>query len=343
MFLESLPPYFHSLTTYFQTIATADLYVSPLSCAVKLPFLICFSRIIVFKDGQIVEQGTHSELIAQDGVFATMWADQVSSSDAASSHKKDITGYSVNEEQTKTEQDTADFAPLETAQVAAVTAESTEADGQQGEETTAEFTAEAPEAAPIAGSEAAAESVKAAPVAFPSSDSGPEIAITFPASTSTPISFPVSDSPRPAPIAFPGSVDDTASQHAPSLAERATSPGVTFQNVATPPRIGTPDVDQDGKRRRTLSTQGMQRLARRISLSGRRQGSTSNILTSAIQGLKREGTSTSKDTDSAKGSDSVRASTDAPRDSPGGSLPDVTKSPKLKKKDKEKKRKSTIG
>lgn len=272
-----------------------------------------------------------------------MWADQVSS-DGASSHKKDITGYSVNEEQTKTEQDTAEFAPSETAQVTAVAAESTEADGQQAENITIEPTAEISEAALKAGDEPAAETESAAPVAFPSSGSGPEIA---PASTSTPISFPVSDSPRPAPIAFPGSGDDTASQHTQtaSLAERATSPGVTFQSVATPPRTpGTPDVDQDGKRRRTLSTQGMQRLARRISLSGRRQGSTSNILTNAIQGLKREGTSTSKDTDSAKGSDSVRASTDAPRDSPAGSIQgDVTKSPKLKKKDKEKKRKSTIG
>ncbi|KAK7692857.1 hypothetical protein QCA50_004492 [Cerrena zonata] len=314
---------------------------SSLSIAHRLSTIATADLIIVLKDGQIVEQGTHSELLALDGMFASMWADQVSSSDGASSHKKDITGYSMNEEHTKTEQDTAEFAPLENAQVTTGAAESTDADGQQAEEITIEPTAEVSEAAPNAPAE---ETESAAPVAFPSSDSGPEIATAtvFPASTSTPISFPVSDSPRPAPIAFPGSVDDTASQHAPSLADRATSPGVTFQNVATPPRTGTPDVEQDGKRRRTLSTQGMQRLARRISLSGRRQGSTSNILTSAIQGLKREGTSTSKDTDSAKGSDSIRASTDAPRDSPAGSLQgDVTKSPKLKKK--EKKRKSTIG
>lgn len=33
------------------------------------------------KDGQVVEQGTHSELLAMNGLFAQMWADQISSTD----------------------------------------------------------------------------------------------------------------------------------------------------------------------------------------------------------------------------------------------------------------------
>lgn len=36
----------------------------------------------MLKDGQIVEQGTHRELLERNGVFATMWADQNSSDEA---------------------------------------------------------------------------------------------------------------------------------------------------------------------------------------------------------------------------------------------------------------------
>ncbi|CAL1707785.1 unnamed protein product [Somion occarium] len=329
---------------------------SSLSIAHRLSTIAAADLILVLKDGQIVEQGTHSELLAHDGVFASMWADQISSSDAASSHKKDISGYAVDHDEehaTKTEQDTTDFAPSVAAQVttAAETAEgadqqvqATESAPTAPESTHGELTAEASEGAHIVRSEAAStSSVSAAPVAFPASSiHGPEPE-RFPTSASAPISFPTSDSPRGTPIAFPGSEGDASSQHTPSLAERAQTPGVTFQNVATPPRTGTPDVDQDGKRRRTLSTQGMQRLARRISLSGRRQGSSgSNILTSAIQGLKRENTTGSKDNDSTK--DSVRASNDVPRESPTASVQsDIGKAAKSKKKEKEKKRKSTIG
>ena len=33
-------------------------------------------RIIVLKEGEVAEQGTHTELIAQKGVYAQMWAQQ---------------------------------------------------------------------------------------------------------------------------------------------------------------------------------------------------------------------------------------------------------------------------
>lgn len=39
-------------------------------------------RILVLKDGQIVEQGGHRELLEQNGIFAKMWADQVQVTDA---------------------------------------------------------------------------------------------------------------------------------------------------------------------------------------------------------------------------------------------------------------------
>ena len=39
------------------------------------------SRILVLKDGQVVEQGTHRELLRKNGLFAQMWEDQVSVTD----------------------------------------------------------------------------------------------------------------------------------------------------------------------------------------------------------------------------------------------------------------------
>ena len=64
-----------------QTIASANLYV--LTNPLLFPYGLLIPRvlyvsILVFKDGEIVEQGTHRELLARNGHFAKMWADQVS-------------------------------------------------------------------------------------------------------------------------------------------------------------------------------------------------------------------------------------------------------------------------
>ena len=56
---------------------------------------------MVLKDGQIVEQGSHKELLAQDGVFATMWADQISANGDPSvsigSKREGVSGYLEDE------------------------------------------------------------------------------------------------------------------------------------------------------------------------------------------------------------------------------------------------------
>ncbi|KAI0785526.1 hypothetical protein C8Q75DRAFT_794509 [Abortiporus biennis] len=316
---------------------------SSLSIAHRLSTIASADLILVLKDGQIVEQGTHAELLALDGVFATMWADQVSSSDGASSHKKDlVTGYTLDPEEDGSKAEAEAY--TSPAVVAAVSAENGIAPSTH-ESIPVTPTQDEPEPVTFPVAEPAEEVTsqveeRSAPIAFPTSDdsapvtfpSSDDAPVTFPsAESAAPVQFPSSDSP--APVAFPGS--ETASQNTPSLADRTPqTPGVTFQNVATPPRSGTPDVDQEGKRRRTLSTQGIQRLARRISISGRRQGSTaSSILANAFPGLKRENTTgSSKDDNAAKGDSS------AAKDSPTASVQsDIGK---LKKKDKKDKRKS---
>ena len=193
--------------------------------------------------------------------------------------------------------------------------------------------------------------------------------MAFPTSGSTAEGFPVEDTPADndtthseapvafptaadssAPVAFPGS--ETSSQlGSPAMGGQA-SPGVTFQDAPTTGRAGTPDVDQDGKRRRTLSTQGMQRLARRISISGRRQGSTSSIPSAILNSFKRDSTTLSrevpKDKDAAAPKDGLVVREDgtivAPDagTSPSGSVAsDLNQAKDKKKQKKMKKRKST--
>ena len=193
------------------------------------------------------------------------------------------------------------------------------------------------------------------PVSFPTSESPTHIAFptaesteAFPAldHASSPVAFPSSDST--APVAFPAS--DASLENTPSLA--AQSPGVTFSDAPSPARSGTPDVDSDGKRRRTLSTQGIQRLARRLSVSGR-QGSVSPSLPAAIfQSLKRgdSGKRDSKESAREDGSlptpesDSMKDAAPIAKDSPEASpVGEASKAKSTKKKDKkkEKKRRTT--
>jgi len=299
-----------------------------------------------------------------------MWSVQVQGiEDAGSSHshQKEVSGYSVEQPPSTKEVDDAQATvPLVPEEVEAqadpvyahtevTQAEETEdvvAEAMQGasEDATVDSPVAFPSSEPTENPDEVVETqdqidTEPTSVAFPSSED--QEALELPAAedgsapsddTPAPVAFPSSDSP--APIAFPGSGDDTESQRAMSIPERAQTPqttGVTFQDAQTPQRSGTPSSpDPDGKRRRTLSTQGIQRLARRISVS-RRQDSTSSIPKIAgafMSGLKREGTSGSKDDNSTKDAGA--------RESPTASVSSDIGKTKSKKKEKKDKRKSGV-
>jgi hypothetical protein len=288
--------------------------------------------ILVLKDGHIVEQGTHGELLALNGIFAAMWADQVNGSDdgASSSHgghgdiKEPVAGYFIDAPepqvpavesiyeptvQSSQEQEPETFtpAPVEEEQpkpsyaaVAASNSPIVESKSLHNEVQTEE----APELAAAETSEPAKPELKvepqveapkeSAPIAFPSSPIEEEAEEPFtlrPAEETEPQPQPPTSAP--APVSFPKG--DDAVSLAPSATPAADStpaqtPGVTF-SPETNSRSETPDqgaASPDPKRKR-ISSQNFQRLARRISISGRRQASSGSIpvIASLIPGLKR--------------------------------------------------------
>lgn len=326
-----------------------------------------------------MEQGTHGELLALNGVFASMWADQVHGSEdgAPSSHggeagdgdaREDTTkGYTVTEEveqenlidlEREAEPEPTSAA-TEKPTYAAVVAEGL-TEEPSAESSSIVSTTQAPEPSTKSGSTPAAEAASAVeptaseteaieeapkpvrdvdvPVAFPRSPSEETSApVTFPASESTPSEVPA------APVSFPAAQGDDAASQAPSGVEAApavATPGVTFSpDVASPsPRSGTPDPNAEPKRKR-ISSQNFQRLARRISISGRR-GSSQSTIPNLIPSLKR-GDSTPRDSTSKDGEDTPRgeASTSGTAAEPSPE-PSVQGDKKDKKKGKKEKRKT---
>lgn len=302
-------------------------------------------RILVLKDGQIVEQGSHKELLELDGIFASMWADQIATSDDPAVRPLAVQGYSVEDK------------PAETAS------------GLEAAERPTQDTSndeDAPEAGPV---EAPAEEAVAADVTVPNADDIPTNDVTAPSThdepgpilaEDAPVAFPSSPdggdddeqivaaagpSEEPAvvssPIEFPTSDDASASNANPPV----SSPGITFApEVSSAGRTGTPDPESEPKRKR-ISSQNFQRLARRISLSTKRQGSTSSSFPSipSIPGLKRDA---SKDESAAGGSVRGDSVTDAVRtESPVPSVQgsDGGKEKEKKKKDRKKLRRSMSG
>ncbi|KAJ7048177.1 hypothetical protein C8F01DRAFT_1268287 [Mycena amicta] len=238
-----------SIAHRLSTIASADLFVPSL----VLYSIDDFHSILVLKDGEIIERGTHAELLALDGAFAAMWADQITASGdvptpAATTDK--ILPEEVPEE-------------VEEVPEAVVTGYSAEA-----EEVSSEVAPENTE--PILLEEAAA-------IEPPTKDH--EATVTFPTLAPEPDSATPKLALGGQPLAFPVSDDASLADNAPA------TPGVTFEPNLTSPTT-SPDPEAEPKRKR-ISSQNFQRLARRISIGTRRQGSTSSIA-SIIPGLKRD-------------------------------------------------------
>ena len=280
-----------------------------------------FCRILVLKDGQIVEQGSHRVLLALDGIFASMWADQVSSDDPAqsiedTSIKGEVSGYVVDDRE-----------PI--------------ASEQEGKQDTTFPAPYSP--APISSADAVPESSLAATV--PAEDQlghTESDRITFPKSetdsvgaqvaTSDSTDAPVSSGPVVAEhLTFPTTEADSSQPPPLEPIAPIQGPAVTFGENVNPPRTGTPDHESETKRKR-LSSQNFQRLARRISLTTRRQSSTS-----ILPSLKRD--------NSPRVSTEGRAEGSIRTESPAGSIKGDDKA-KLKKKDKkeqkEKSRKASV-
>ncbi|KAJ6497879.1 mitochondrial half-size ABC transporter [Mycena sanguinolenta] len=326
---------------------------SSLSIAHRLSTIASADIILVLKDGQIVEQGSHAELLASDGIFASMWANQITTSAdeptgpvpeteaEVEEVQPEAAGYSVEPDlTTEAIEVVAEEGMTGTTEVAQdeVIVESPDPDVAPSSEApeTTQDTAKPLPAVPDSAADTA-------PVAFPASEPEPEAApapVAFPASepepeaAPAPVAFPTSDSSLPPssplaaePMAFPVS-DDTS---VPAPAVSGATPGVTFEPGLVSPTT-SPDPDAEPKRKR-ISSQNFQRLARRISLTTRRQagGSSSSSITNMIPGLKRD---KSGDDNSLRGEGSGRDSMDSPTAS-------LTDKAKLKKKDKKDKRKSS--
>jgi len=250
-----------------------------------------------------------------------MWADQIS---AAGGLKEAVSGYQIDDAIPIIDEPvTGDIDAAPTQDTAEPLAEASEApvDGTApakdtvlgGTRPQATLSPDGSAAAAVAGTQ-----VDDTPVAFPKAN---------------PVVFPTSDSE---PVAFPGSTsDEAASQKDPSVTQ---TPGITFaQEIGTPERSGTPDPESETKRKR-ISSQNFQRLARRISITTRRAGSISGI--PILGNLRRDATSAS-----ASGSAQASSDTDAPKpssESPAASIQSEPDKDKTKKEKEKKKRRTFI-
>ncbi|KAF7782451.1 hypothetical protein Agabi119p4_1827 [Agaricus bisporus var. burnettii] len=269
---------------------------SSLSIAHRLSTIISADLILVLKEGQVVEQGTFKELLAYDGLFASMWADQVSATEdpavslaAGSVDRGVVLENSEDDERPVQEQISKDafIIPSQGSHIvpspkplSVVDLPSSESALQKDDIAKTTEGVSFPSAEPYDVSEDRTTAAEAPPQ--------PDV-------SSPPLAFPTSPEPER---------DDQGSSI-------RVAPAVTFGAEVNSSRIGTPDLDSEPKRKR-ISSQNFQRLARRISVSAKRQGSSMipSSMIPTIPGLmKRDSSprvsvddSNQRDVDSATGS-----------------------------------------
>lgn len=242
---------------------------------------------MVLKDGQIIEQGNLKELLALDGVFASMWADQVSAAeDPAISLAADIIDKNVP---VVVEHEQVDVDERATPEDLIVPP-------NEGYVVSTPEQPSTPDLSVFEHKEILSD-IPSNTVAFPTSpvqDDMEEERGAEPQSMSKVVA--VEDTPQQ--LVFPSSEPSE-----PQGSEIKPTPAVTFGSDVNPSRTDTPDPDSEPKRKR-ISSQNLQRLARRISISAKRQSSS---MIPSISGLKRDSPRVSvdesgRDTDSATGS-----------------------------------------
>jgi hypothetical protein len=301
------------------------------------------NRILVLKDGQIIEQGNHRQLLELNGVFAAMWADQISADNGVPADgglEEAVGGYQIDDA-TRGPLDetiTQDLDAAPTQDTAGPLADAPEAPVVGTAPTQDTVLEEAgPQPVPSLERSVGGTQVDDAPITLPSSEIGESLAGDAPPPKEVnPIAFSTAGS---APVTFPGrSSDEAASQKAPSTAQ---TPGITFApEVGTPERKDSPDPDAEPKRKR-ISSQNFQRLARRISVTTRRAGSVSNI--PILGNLRRDtsSVSTSAPAQASTDSDAVPTVT-VTSESPAPSIHSEPDKDKAKKKEKDKKRRTFL-
>ena len=289
-----------------------------------LAVLIYIISILVLKDGQIVEQGNFKKLLAIDGIFASMWADQVSSTEdpvhsiSGTGVKNEVSGYIIDPEETRQEETRQDETKQERLQDVAETlipftfpvslvAESTDVPVKEEQ-----VKVDVPLAVATIGEDPLPQSEPVGKVDTPTNAPIIPVSVDLQPSVTT-VEFPTTSTPQPEMRRSDSPVNFT--------------PAVTFGVSSPPSRTGTPGPEDEGKRKR-ISSQNFQRLARRISLSTRRQGSISSIIPN-IPGLKPRSESPRASTDD----NDNRAEGSTSNNSPASSVKGDGKS-KSRKKDK---------
>jgi ATP-binding cassette subfamily B (MDR/TAP) protein 6 len=277
---------------------------------------------LVLKEGQIVESGSFRELTAQNGVFAAMWADQISAEeDVPEVLKEVITGYvvapEIKEEVTDGQPEAQDTAA---AEVVSPESQNPFADPFPTDSKILDVVEGVVTASPQAGaaelpSEAANPEVPeldaqgATQEEVERSKSYVEVASghtsTATGEPSGPITFPSSEptleaEAKPEPIAFPSQQVIGTS---PEIPVSPVSPGVTFSSAVAAPssRAGTPDPEGKPKRIRKTS-QNIQKFARTLSFVARRQSTASVTATKADTNTPR---TSREDSSMARGEGSV--------------------------------------
>jgi hypothetical protein len=273
-------------------------------------------RILVLSHGQIVEQGTHKELLNLGGIFAKMWADQVNADRRVQSlsggqetsglgivindvsPQIELTGYDVGpaiepapEDNTEpanvifqtgtlvdepaglAESVRASITVPETTDKVSLVATGEAREGQQAPQQAPERAAEE-HPKPVEEVETASQAPKRYTEAA-TAIADNESSLQDGSIKGVQLSATASTAPAAAPIAFPSGGDDAASSKSPSVAATASG-GITFspEVKSTPSRSGSPDPEIVPKRKR-ISSQNFQRLAKKITMVRRNSSSAS--------------------------------------------------------------------